>query len=49
MRELENKADNRIRGLIFEPQEAAELGSLSHMALALESRREKTTGTFDAG
>jgi hypothetical protein len=43
------KAGNRIRGSMLQPQRAAELGSFSHVALALESRREGTTGKIDAG
>jgi hypothetical protein len=34
---------------MFQPQQAAELGSFSHVALTLESRIEVTTGTMDAG
>jgi hypothetical protein len=32
---------------MFQPQQAAEIGSFSHVALALESKIEKTTGTID--
>jgi hypothetical protein len=34
---------------MFQPQKGAELGSFSHMALALELRTEGTTGTIDSG
>jgi hypothetical protein len=34
---------------MFQLLEAAELGSFSHMVLALESRIEGTTGSIDAG
>jgi hypothetical protein len=34
---------------MFELQQAAELGSFGHMALALEYRIKGTTGTIDAG
>jgi hypothetical protein len=34
---------------MFQPQQAAELGNFSHMALALEPRIEGVTGTIDAG
>jgi hypothetical protein len=34
---------------MFQTQQAAELASFSHVALALESRIEGTTGTIDAG
>jgi hypothetical protein len=34
---------------MFSFLQAAELGSFSHMALALELRIEGTTGTIDAG
>ena len=34
---------------MFQPQQAAELSSFGHVALALESRIEGTTGTIDAG
>jgi hypothetical protein len=34
---------------MFQLLKAAELGSFSHIALALESRVEGTTGTIDAG
>jgi hypothetical protein len=34
---------------MFQTQQAAELGSFSHMILALESRIEGITGTIDAG
>ena len=32
---------------MFQPQQAAELSSFSHVALALESRIEGTTDTID--
>ena len=32
---------------MFQPQKAAELGSFDHLALALESRIEGTTGIID--
>jgi hypothetical protein len=34
---------------MFQPQQAAELDSCGHMALASESRIDGTTGTIDAG
>jgi hypothetical protein len=34
---------------MFQPQQAAELGSFVHMALVFESRIEGTTETIDAG
>jgi hypothetical protein len=34
---------------MFKSQEAAELASFGHVALALDSRTERTTGTIDAG
>jgi hypothetical protein len=34
---------------MFQLLQAAELGSFSYVALALESRIEETTGTIDAG
>jgi hypothetical protein len=34
---------------MFQFQQAAELDSFNHVALALESRIEGTTGTIDAG
>jgi hypothetical protein len=34
---------------MFQLQQAIELGSFSHVALALESRKEGTTGTIDVG
>jgi hypothetical protein len=34
---------------MFQPQEAEELHSFDHMALALEPRIEGTTGTTNAG
>jgi hypothetical protein len=34
---------------MFQPEQAAEFGSFGHMALALESRIEGTTGIIDAG
>jgi len=34
---------------MFQLLQAAEIGSFSHVALALESRIEVTTGTIDAG
>jgi hypothetical protein len=36
-------------GGMFQPQQAAELGSFSHVALAFQSRIEGTTGTIDTG
>jgi hypothetical protein len=33
---------------MFQPQQAAELGSFRHMALTLELRIEKVTNTIDA-
>jgi hypothetical protein len=53
VKELENRklvSDNVIEhGAMFQPQQAAELGSFGHMALALESRIKGTTGKIDAG
>ena len=45
------KAGNNVieQKTTFQPQEAAELGSFGHVALALESRIEGTTETTDAG
>jgi hypothetical protein len=37
------------KGPMFQLQQAAEHGSFGHVALALESRIEGTTGTIDAG
>jgi hypothetical protein len=34
---------------MFQTQKAAELGSFNHMALALKSRIERTSGTIDDG
>jgi hypothetical protein len=34
---------------MFQPQQAAELCSFGHVALAIESRIDGTTGTIDAG
>jgi hypothetical protein len=34
---------------MFQPQQAADLSSFGHVALALESRIEGATGTIDAG
>jgi hypothetical protein len=34
---------------MFQPQQAAELGSFDSVSLALESRIEGITGTVDAG
>jgi hypothetical protein len=34
---------------VFQPQQESELGSFGHVALALESKIEGTTGTIDAG
>jgi hypothetical protein len=34
---------------MFQPQQAAELSSFSHLSLALESRIEGNSGTIDAG
>jgi hypothetical protein len=36
------KAGNRIRGAILQAQQVAEIGSFSHVALALQSRIEGT-------
>ena len=33
---------------MFQPHQAAELGSFGHLAMALESRIEGTTETIDA-
>ena len=49
--EKRKPGDNVIEqegNVMFQPQEAAELGSFGHMALALDSRIEGTTGTIDA-
>jgi len=37
------------QGTMFQPQQTAELNSFGHVALALASRIEGTTGTMDAG
>jgi hypothetical protein len=34
---------------MFQPQQAAEKGSFSHVALALEGKTEWATGTIDSG
>jgi hypothetical protein len=34
---------------MFQPQQVAEFGKFVHVALVLEFRIEKTTGTIDAG
>lgn len=39
------KADNRIREAMFQPDQAAELGSFNHVALNLDSTIKGTTGT----
>ena len=39
---------NKMRRTVFQPQQAAELGSFDHVILALKSRTEETTGTIDA-
>ena len=38
-----------VQGDIFQPQQTAELGNFSHVALALESRIEEVSGIVDAG
>jgi hypothetical protein len=43
------KKKTKTRGGMFQPQQAAELSSFSHMALVLKSRLEGVSGTIDAG
>lgn len=43
------KGGKRIRGAMFQFQQAAEHDSFSHMALALERKIEGTSGTINAG
>jgi hypothetical protein len=43
------KTKNRIKGAMFQPQQAAEYSSFTHVALTLESSIEGSTGTIDAG
>jgi hypothetical protein len=43
------KAGDNVIEQGFQLQQVAELSSFGHVALALESRIEGTTGTIDAG